>query len=308
MNVRLGLTLSVVSLALAGVGFGCSSSDDSSGGGDGGSSGSGASGSDGGAGDASMGAGGSGGGDGSGGGTGTGGTPTGGYGIDGAISEFCGGDGCACSNGVDDDGDGDVDGFDTECTGPLDGDEGTFATGIPGDNVDPKWQDCFFDGNSGAGNDGCRYHTDCLTGDKDMDDPDCQVSEFCINYCGDRTPNGCDCFGCCEIDIGTESVNVVIGSDCSLEDIDDETKCPRCVQTTQCGNECGECELCPGRTPEDLPDSCVPNVPDGGTNYPPDAPPPPVYTCDNGEQVCSLSMPCPSGYYCAQGCCLEVVQ
>src|SRR5690606_26909529 len=78
--------------------------------------------------------------------------------------ELCGGT-CACSNGVDDDGDGKVDGFDEECTGAADDDEGTFATGISGDNVDPKWQDCFFDGNSGAGDDGCRYHTDCLTGD-----------------------------------------------------------------------------------------------------------------------------------------------
>jgi hypothetical protein len=64
--------------------------------------------------------------------------------------ELCGGP-CGCSDGIDNDGDGTIDGFDLECTGPADNDEGTFATGISGDNVDPKWQDCFFDGNSGGG-------------------------------------------------------------------------------------------------------------------------------------------------------------
>ncbi len=39
---------------------------------------------------------------------------------------------------MDNDGDGLVDGFDPECTGPFDDDEATFATGIPGDNKDPR--------------------------------------------------------------------------------------------------------------------------------------------------------------------------
>jgi hypothetical protein len=49
-----------------------------------------------------------------------------------------------CTNGLDDDGDGLVDALDPECTGSADNDEGTFGTGIPGDNRDPMWQDCFF--------------------------------------------------------------------------------------------------------------------------------------------------------------------
>ncbi len=69
---------------------------------------------------------------------------------------LCGNAPCQCNNGVDDDGDGTVDGFDIECTGAIDDDEGSFATGIPGDNRDPKWQYCFFDGNSGHGDDRCR--------------------------------------------------------------------------------------------------------------------------------------------------------
>ena len=36
---------------------------------------------------------------------------------------------------------------------PLDNDESSFATGIPGDNMDACKQDCFFDGNSGMGDD-----------------------------------------------------------------------------------------------------------------------------------------------------------
>ena len=50
------------------------------------------------------------------------------------VGSLCGGSGCACSDGKDNDGDGLIDGMDPECTGPLDNDEGSFATGIPGDN------------------------------------------------------------------------------------------------------------------------------------------------------------------------------
>src|SRR6185295_8929281 len=108
------------------------------------------------------------------GGTSAGGTSAGGTGVGGTA----GGTGCGstqCTNCKDDDGDGKIDGADLECTGAADNDEGSFATGIPGDNRDPKWQDCFFDGNSGAGDDGCRYSTDCLTGDLPMTDKNCIV-------------------------------------------------------------------------------------------------------------------------------------
>ena len=60
-----------------------------------------------------------------------------------------------CSDGIDNDGDGKIDYDDPECVGGLDNDESSFATGIPGDNVDACKQDCFFDGNSGMGDDGC---------------------------------------------------------------------------------------------------------------------------------------------------------
>ena len=59
---------------------------------------------------------------------------------------------------ADFDGDGKIDLADPECVHPCDNDEGSFATGIPGDNVDACKQDCFFDGDSGMGNDGCEWN------------------------------------------------------------------------------------------------------------------------------------------------------
>jgi len=213
-----------------------------------------------------------------------------------------------CNNGDDDDGDGLIDGFDPECTGPADNDEATFATGIPGDNRDPKWQDCFFDGNSGAGDDGCRYHTDCLYGTIDQDAGNCQLTEQCVDYCRELTPNGCDCFGCCTVrERDGTNVDILMQPACSLEKLDDAAACPRCTKSADCQNTCGRCELCPGKTEADLPDDCMPDPPDpppdGGT--PPD--PPPSYTCE-GAPVCTLSGDCASGQYCQLGCCRVVIR
>jgi hypothetical protein len=242
---------------------------------------------------------------------------------------LCNGVACQCADGMDNDGDGVADGFDVECTGPADDDEGTFATGISGDNRDPFWQDCFFDGNSGAGNDGCRYHTECLTGEREQTDDSCMVSDECIRYCGDRTPNGCDCFGCCTVTRSDGSeVDIIIGTNC---DADDLSSCITCTKTMACGNECGECELCPGRTIADLPDSCRPPPPggsggsggseagsggagsgagsggseagSGGTGG----------TAGGGVPVdcgtrptCLSQADCPGGYYCYLACCLLI--
>ena len=119
-----------------------------------------------------------------------------------------------CSDGIDNDGDGKIDYDDPECVGPLDNDESSFATGIPGDNMDACKQDCFFDGNSGAGDDGCNWQLKC---DPQSVEPKCPYdqqyatqhanecsvsasqSQTCVDKCRKLVPNGCDCFGCCLI-------------------------------------------------------------------------------------------------------------
>lgn len=218
----------------------------------------------------------------------------------------------ACGNCQDDDGDNKVDGLDPECTGACDDSEGTFSTGIPGDNVDPKWQDCFFDGDSGAGNDGCCYHSCCLIGAQSGDecsidsnyDPttDCPKTDngscdqaLCQDYCQALTPPGCDCFGCCTVCNGADCKDVILAETCSADKIDDPDACPVCTKTDTCsGGGCNQdpggdpCVLCPGQDPGDLPDSC------GGQN-----------TCPTGETTCTGSADCTSTEYCSNGCCVS---
>ena len=224
-----------------------------------------------------------------------------------------------CSNCIDDDGDGRIDSLDIECTGPTDNDEGTFKTGIPGDNVDPIKQDCFFDGNSGGGNDGCDIHVccllgattvaDCPIGQNQYDPASCPppigttpLSQMCIDFCGALTPPGCDCFGCCTIcnpDNPTEcfdvATNPATSPDCTADVLSDPTKCLRCTQVTDCGDsECGgtTCILCPGQDPGDLPPEC-----NGMT------------TCPTGTQSCALGETCPTNTYCdaSNGCCVGII-
>jgi hypothetical protein len=229
-------------------------------------------------------------------------------GVGGSLAtDLCGDAGCTCSNGKDDDGDGLVDGFDPECTGPLDNDEGSFATGIPGDNRDPKWQDCFFDGNSGAGDDKCRYATGCLTGELEQDHPDCELSRACVDFCAKLTPNGCDCFGCCTVQLPNgQTTDILTGSSCSLEQLGDENACPQCEKTEVCGNPCGRCELCPGKALAELPEDCGADTGAGGANTGgAGAGGGPTYSCDGGEQVCGPGLEgCGIGKYCSLGCCL----
>src|SRR6185436_9912124 len=107
----------------------------------------------------------SGGGGNAGGASGGGGTAGGGAGgssgAGGSASAGCPVSPSACTDGIDNDGDGKIDGADPECVGTCDNDEGTFATGISGDNIDACKQDCFFDGNSGQGDDGCEWNLKC---------------------------------------------------------------------------------------------------------------------------------------------------
>ncbi|MGZ3418967.1 MAG: hypothetical protein ACXVEF_32275 [Polyangiales bacterium] len=224
--------------------------------------------------------------------------------------------GTQCTNCIDDDKDGLIDWLDPECTGPLDNDEGSYATGIPGDNIDPCKQDCWFDGNSGSGNDGCLFDLRCSKGTANKDCPfdpaivgtkECAPpSDKCKKYCQPLVPKGCDCDGCCQVYDATGAVHTVkLTSTCTTEALGDPTKCPTCTQIADCGNPCGHCDFCLGKLT--LPADCYPDAgpppSDGGTVTDTGTPPPPG-TCPSGLTPCSPSSPCPSGEYCLTGCCI----
>jgi len=240
--------------------------------------------------------------------------------FDAAIPPNCVPGNTQCSNCIDDDNDGYADSFDIHCTGPADNDESTFETGIPGDNMDAVNQDCFFDGDSGAGNDGCNIHVCCLLGATTVamcpiganqyDPMDCPppigntpLSQQCIDTCGDLTPPGCDCFGCCTLcnpANPTECYDVItnpnVSPDCDLDSLADPAVCMRCDQVTECGpSECGgdTCILCPGQDPSDLPSSC------NGTTE-----------CPVGSASCANGVACGAGTYCDNSsmCCVGIIQ
>jgi hypothetical protein len=215
-----------------------------------------------------------------------------------------------CSDGIDNDGDGLIDLADPECVGPLDNDESSFATGIPGDNVDPCKQDCFFDGNSGMGDDGCQWQLKCDPLSTEAKCPydssyasqhtsECSASmsqsQFCIDHCTPLVPNGCDCFGCCLIPGAPNAIR--LAATCTAADFGDPTKCPPCTQVTQCANTCEHCELCIGKTT--LPADCAPDA--GGT---------PVPTCGQYQACGTATGPdavvCPANTGCITGCCIPL--
>jgi hypothetical protein len=208
----------------------------------------------------------------------------------------CGGTIYACGDTLDNDGDGFFDLFDPECTGPCDDDESSFATGLPGDNMDCK-QDCFFDGNSGQGDDGCIWSLTCdpanpganigceYSGGNNCNNQPPNQTEGCIEFCTQFVPPGCDCFGCCTVTLDDGStVDIFLNSDpeCALDNLD---ACLSCTsQIDDCGNPCDPelCEVCFGE--QDPPAGC-------------DDP-----TCDN-DLPCAVNEDCPSGFFCLQSCC-----
>ena len=200
---------------------------------------------------------------------------------------------CECADGMENDDPADgIDAADPECAGPYDNDEGSFGTGIPGDNSDPFAQDCFFDGDSGGGNDNCRWDIRCT------DPPDGQhcnnnTTEGC-DFCRALTPNGCDCFGCCEVfhdhdgDGTTEPDEghfVRIEGDCTAAVLDDPALCAPCTPVADCQNPCDPCEECLG-----LP-------PDPGCTE----------TCPDGVVECDVDGSCPDGFGCVTGCCQPII-
>jgi hypothetical protein len=214
-----------------------------------------------------------------------------------------------CSDGVDNDGDGRIDLGDPDCVSPLDNDESSLSTGIPGDNMDACKQDCFFDGNSGMGDDGCDWNLKCDPAntnpgqcmyDARFNNCSTQQSQKCINSCRKLTPNGCDCFGCCAVPGVDHPIRLT--STCTSADFADATKCPVCTQSPSCNNECGRCELCLGKT--SIPADCGGAGGAGGSTMDAGSPPP-----DCGDyRSCGANgtdpSACLSGEFCITGCCI----
>jgi hypothetical protein len=236
----------------------------------------------------------------------------------------------ACGNCLDDDGDGMIDDRDPDCLGPCSNNEAGFHLMIPGGDSAPCQLDCYYDQDQGPGNDQCEWDHRCDPLEPDQN-PLCMYSDppppsatcpamqntACHDFCGPLTPNGCDCFGCCELPAGSGSyvfIGTVDDADvgtCTLDLATDPAACHPCTPVGDCLNDCGECELCLGRT--ELPPDCIApppptdaGMPRDGAPPPGDAGPPPPARCDPGVQACGLpSDPaCPDGWYCLTGCCI----
>ncbi|MBX3250025.1 MAG: hypothetical protein KF901_22800 [Myxococcales bacterium] len=217
-----------------------------------------------------------------------------------------------CGNCEDDDGDGLIDWADPNCLGPCDNNEAGFDLQIPGGDAQPCALDCYFDQDEGRGNDMCLWDHRCDPLEPDRS-PLCRHSDppppqatcpstqtaQCAEVCGPLTPNGCDCFGCCNLPSGGDrwvfigTRNAAGQGTCNIDTMNDDTACRPCTPVAACLNDCGPCELCLGRTT--LPPECFPD--DGGV--------PPGERCEEGGQACGLpdDPPCPSGHYCITGCC-----
>jgi hypothetical protein len=249
----------------------------------------------------------------------------------------CGGKPQQCGDCIDNDGDGKVDYKDPECLGPCDNTEGpALIGGIGGQTSSNCVVDCYFDYGNGAGNDqcwwdhrcdplepekawGCTYDAKLLGTNKCPKTQPKQCTDYCLPY----TPNGCDCWGCCTFPAlkglgpGGSDGYVWIGAmdpttkkgTCTLKDVLDQTKCPRCTPIQACNNPCGHCEICIGKPT--LPPDCY-KKPDAGpgkdSTVPQEAGVPPTQQCPGGEQPCGLpgQAPCQAGYYCISGCCIKV--
>lgn len=215
-----------------------------------------------------------------------------------------------CGNCDDDDADGRVDALDPECLGPCDDDELGLSSGLAGNQAATCRQDCYFDGDSGQGNDQCSWSHACdelsvapdyppsgqarceyVEGAEPMGLACAALSEAqpdaCLQACLPLVPNGCDCFGCCELPARSGSYHFIgrgRGSDgCQLDQLDDAAACPPCTPVRGCLNTCERCEACVGGSPES---DCTPDA-----------------ACAPGRRACPDGG-CRSGEYCITGCCV----
>jgi hypothetical protein len=245
---------------------------------------------------------------------------------------YCGDKLYECGDLVDNDMDGTTDSADVDCLGPCDNTEDSYYPNLPGMTGAECKTDCFWDQGNGSGNDDCYWDHQCDTlevapdfppeqncaydpgaaqlGGMTCDQAYMQQSALCLNYCAPLTPNGCDCFGCCELPAGSDQF-VWLGSyddngigSCTLADINDPLKCKPCTPVPGCGNPCDPCEVCIGKP---LPD---PGCGEGGGGTGGAGGGGGGEQCAPGVQPCGLmgQAPCNPGYYCITGCCIAEPQ
>jgi hypothetical protein len=118
-----------------------------------------------------------------------------------------------------------------------------------------------------------------------------QVDE-CLETCLPAIPNGCDCFGCCEVEVDGDRIAVQVHDNnanalCTRSTIDD---CAPCVPRLDCFNPCEpeKCEWCFGDAGP--PEGCDQATCAGQS----------CTTAQDGTDDCED--PCA---YCSQGCCLR---
>ena len=241
---------------------------------------------------------------------------------------YCGGKLYECGDLIDNDGDGFLDAQDVDCLGPCDNTEDSYYPDLPGMTGADCKVDCFWDNGNGSGNDDCYWDHLCDPLEVGPDfppeqgcayDPEAakvagftceeayeQQSQQCYDYCRPLVPNGCDCFGCCELPAGSGEF-VWLGSydddgvgTCTLADIGDPTKCKPCTFVPGCGNPCDPCEVCIGK-PDPGPECGGGTGGGGGAGGGGGG-----SQCQEGVQPCGLEGqdPCAAGYYCITGCCV----
>jgi hypothetical protein len=195
-----------------------------------------------------------------------------------------------CNDCIDNDGDGLTDLEDPPCFAPWGFSESNF-TGEVGDDVDPCRLDCAFDADFGSGNDECEFDLKCdalgpLAPECPFDPTKtCPAPKAaCLEFCVPLAPNGCDCFGCCELPARSGQFVYVDGWACTI-DGGDPMGCSPCTPHTGCINPCDECEICFGDLA--LPDGCV------------------VQACPVGRSPCGqpCQLACGPDEYCLTGCC-----
>lgn len=223
------------------------------------------------------------------------------------VQTSCRGKPDQCGNCIDDDADGLIDALDPDCLGPCDDDELGLSTGLKGGQSAACKQDCYFDGDNGAGNDKCEWSQACDPLSVAPDYPpsgqarckygssmgiDCAAvavtqPQTCLDACLPLVPNGCDCFGCCELPGGSGQfhfIGVGPGAEgCQRDTLDDPVACPPCTQVTSCLNPCDKCETCVDKLPD-------PSCAQGSA-------------CPAGAAECGPDRPCEFGDYCVTGCC-----